>query len=324
MGVTLKTIAERTGLALGTVSQAMRDDPIIAEPTRKRVKAAAESLGYVPSDLGRALQAGRSALIGYFLSDLTQTYYGEIMQGLASAAAENGFGILFVATPHSAETQIQQIKFLEKKRVEGLITSGCEPDTWLYLEKLAAGGFPVVVSENYPPRQMTTVKTDDLAGGAMAAGLLADLGHRRTLYFNPGNAYNLRRDGFQDELRRRGLPSAAECSDADALGKILRGPERPTAIFAYRDLDAMRAREIAASVGLKTPADLSLVGFDDDAYAAFPDISLTTVRPRKQEVGRASVLTLLKMIGNSPRGESRLIKPDLIVRNSVGGPNIKE
>jgi len=320
MPVTIKTIAEITGLSLGTVSQALRDNNQTSEKTRAKVRAAAEKLGYVPSDIGRALQAGKSFLIGYFLADITMTYYVEIMQGLARAASENGYGVLFVSPSFDPEDQIKQIKFLEKKKVEGIITSGCEPEAWRYLEKLHEREFPVVVSENIAPTKITMVKTDDFEGGRMAAAHLAELGHKKMLYFNPQKAYNLRKEGFQQELRDRKLPAAFECQDENELRSILRNSERPTAIFAYCDIDAMRIRAIAFEIKLRIPEDLSLIGFDDDVYSSFPDVALSTLRPQKQEVGRKSFQVLLKIIKEGDLENSVLLKPGLIIRKTTAAP----
>jgi len=317
MPVTIKTIAEKTGLSLGTVSQALRDSGQTSEKTRKRVRAAAEKLGYVPSDIGRALQAGKSSFIGYFLADITMTYYVDIMQGLASAASENGYGILFVSPSFDPEEQIRQIKFLEKKRVEGIITSGCEPETWRYLEKLHERGFPIVVSENIAPTKITTVKTDDFEGGRMAAAHFYGLGHKKMLYFNSKALFNLRLDGFQHELKQCGLSPAIECWSKDQLFTILKTNDRPTAVFAYGDLDAMLVRTVAAELNLGIPEDLSLIGFDDCVYSSFPEITLTTLKPQKQEIGRKSFQMLLKMIRGENIENCVLFKPELIIRKST-------
>jgi|GEM_PF-2606401 len=317
MPVTIKTIAEETGLSLGTVSQALRDSNQTSAKTRAKVRAVAEKLGYVPSDIGRALQAGKSFLIGYFNADITATYYVEVMKGLASTASENGYGILFASPSFDPQDQIRQIKFLEKKGVEGIVTSGCEPDVWPYLVRLAAKGLPVIVSDNYGPDGIPSVKIDDFEGGRIAAEHLTGLGHRNTLYFNPRKAYNLRREGFQQELKTRHLPLAFECQDEGELRTILRNSERPTAVFAYCDLDAIRVKTIASELNLRIPEDFSLIGFDDDVYSSFPDVAITTLRPLKQEIGRESMNMLLEIINGEKTKTNCLLKPELIIRKST-------
>lgn len=320
MPVSIKTIAEETGFSLGTVSQALRDSNQTSAKTRAKVRAVAERLGYVPSDIGRALQAGKSFLMGYFNADITATYYVDVMKGLADTASENGYGIIFTSPSFDPQDQIRQIRFLEKKGVEGIVTSGCEPDTWNYLLKLLKNNFYIVSTDSCGPDEIPSVKVDDFEGGRMAAAHLAGLGHRNMLYFNPRRAYNLRREGFQQELKDRTFPAAFECSGENELYSILRNSERPSAIFAYCDLDAMKVKTTASELKLRIPEDISLIGFDDDTYSAFPDISLTTLKPEKQRIGREAMQMLLKMICKEKTETCLLLKPELIIRKSTASP----
>lgn len=317
MPVTIKMIAEKIGLSTGTVSQALRNDPRMAENTRVRVREAARKMGYVLSDFGRALRSGKSRMIGYLLSDISKSFYGAIMKGIADEAAENQYGILFAAPSKDATEEIEQIKYFEQKRVEGIIIAGCEPDTWDYLDGLNRNGLPVLVSSNSSRRPgIEEIVANDFAGGEMAASHLAELGHSRMLYYNSTGAENLRRDGFFNEIKKRKLPKPHVCGSVLSLRKFLTQKNRPTAIFAYNDNDAVSVIETADDTGLKVPLDLSVIGCNDESYSSFKRINLTTLRQPKEEIGRESFRNLLKKI-NGEMLESILLKPELIMRGST-------
>lgn len=323
MTVTIKDIAEKTSLSVGTVSQALRNDPRIAESTRDKVMKASQEMGYVLSDFGRALRAGKSYMLGYFLSDISKSFYGNIMKGIAEEATKNKYGILFVAPPCDSESEISQIKYFEQKRVEGIIISGCEPETWDYLDNLNKNGLPVVLCGNYTPKSnITEVVTDDFLGGQLAAEHLIKLGHKNMIYYNPKKLFNYRLNGFLDALQNEGLPPPVICESQESLKMTLIQKNRPTALFAYSDFNAVEAIEIAKSIKLKVPADISVIGYDDNIYSSFNSINMTTLRQQKNEIGRMSVINILKKI-NGEKIKSTLLKPELIIRGSTSALKAK-
>lgn len=316
MAVTIKMIAEETGLSTGTVSQALRNDPRMAEDTREKVMKAARRMGYVLSDFGRALRSGKSRMVGYLLSDLTKSFYGAIMKGIADEAALNGYGILFAAPSNNSEDEIAQMKYFEQKKVEGIIIAGCEPETWDYLDVLNRN-VPIVISSNISQRSgIEEVIADDLEGGRMAASHLIQLGHSRVAYYNPSHIRNFRQEAFSQEMRKNAFPLPVICDSEASLKNILKRKNRPTALFAYKDMDAVSAIDIAEEIGLKVPDDLSVIGYNDDIYSSFKRIDLTTLRQQKEKIGRLSFITLLKKI-NGDKVESVLLKPELIIRGTT-------
>jgi len=317
MPVTIKMIAKEMGLAVGTVSQGLRNDPRIAGETKRRVVQTAQEMGYVLSDFGRALKSGKSNIIGYFLIDITKSFYADIMKGIAREATSNNYGVLFAAPLQEYANEIAQIKYFEQKRVEGIIISGCEPETWEYLERLNKNGIPVIVCGDYTKKSnIEEVATDDFMGGQIAAEHFINLGHRKMAYYNPEKNFNYRLNGFIDTVVNKKLPSPAVCDSRDVLKKLLCQADRPTAIFAYKDLDALEVIEIANSIGLKVPEELSVIGYDDDVYSSFKSINLTTLRQQKNEIGKLSVANLLKKI-NGEKIKTTLLKPELIIRGST-------
>lgn len=317
MSVTIRMIAKKMALAIGTVSQALRNDSRIAESTRAEVIRVANEMGYVPSDLGRALSSGKSCMVGYFLSDITKSFYGNIMKGISEEATRNKYGVLFTAPSNTVEGEVNQIKYFEQKRVEGIIISGCEPETWNYLDKLNRNGIPVIVSGNYTKKKgIEEIVTDDFSGGKIAANHLIGLGHTRMAYYNSTGLFNYRQNGFFDEIKKRKMLPPLICESKDALQKLLTQKNRPTAVLAYKDLDAVDVIDIAEFVGLRVPDDLSVIGYNDDVYSSFKKIGLTTLGQQKDEIGRLSFINLLRKI-NGEKIRNILLKPELIIRSST-------
>jgi DNA-binding LacI/PurR family transcriptional regulator len=127
MPVTIKDIASYAKVSTATVSLALQGKTVIAEATRGRIQRLAAELGYTPSGIGRALQSGRSGLIGYLLSSVASSYFNEVLQGVGVEAARRGYGLLTAITDGSELNVARQLKVFREKRVDGLLVSSRTP-----------------------------------------------------------------------------------------------------------------------------------------------------------------------------------------------------
>jgi DNA-binding LacI/PurR family transcriptional regulator len=194
-----------------------------------------------------------------------------------------------------------------------------------------ASAVPVVVVDVHSPtlRGLPRVMGDDVAGGEMAARHLLDLGHREIAYigdeFDNPFGFTSSRDrfaGYEIALAKAGLAVRPEWIALGAHGRyearelasrLLSGPNRPTAIFAASDTQALGVIAAAHEVGLDVPGDLSIVGYDDIEAAEY--VGLTTIRQRLFESGRLGAQLLLKEIEQrSDTPISTDLPPDLVVR----------
>ncbi len=170
MPATIKDIARRARGSTATVSLSMRRDPRIPAGTRDRISQAASELGYVPSNLGRALQSRRSSLAGFILADITASFYSEILQGAGEAASAAGYGLLLSVTSGSEQCVKTHLKLFMEKRVDGLIVANqvglLAPD----LFTLHEAGMSIVVcsGENFSV-DIPGVVVDNHLGGKLAA-----------------------------------------------------------------------------------------------------------------------------------------------------------
>jgi LacI family transcriptional regulator len=318
MPVSLKKIAALADVSIATVCLALQDDPRVAAATRRRLCALADQLGYVPSNLGRALQSGRSRLAGYLIHTVNQSYFNDILQGLGRAAAAANYGLLVTIPDGSAAQDKRELRLLKEKNIDGLIVSMFHPATLPALRELDRRGTPVVFcSDEFSPPDATLVSNDDFRGGGMAVEHLAERGCRRIAY-----AFNLkyierRFAGCQEAAQRLGIPPLIHCASEAALATFLRAGDgkHPMGIAAYYDLDAIRALHVVRRLKLRVPHQVKLVGCDDSLLATLPEFDLSSVAPQKQEIGAmAFALLQQRLAGQTPA--PCLLPPALIARGS--------
>ncbi|MBN1674231.1 MAG: LacI family DNA-binding transcriptional regulator [Kiritimatiellae bacterium] len=323
MSVTLKILAKKASVSPATVSLALHDDPRVAAATRKRVQKLARRLDYVPSNLGRALQAKRSRLVGYLSGNVTASFYNDILQGIVDTLSPAGYGLL-VATVGDEADGLRQLAMFREKCVDGIIISDYKPALLTEVLKLTESGLPVVgASMESPHSDIPSVVIDNPRGGEMAAEHLLALGHERLAYCFGSRSSQPRYQGCLRATARHGVAEPPLCATRDALRRLLETPQPPTAIVAFSDLHALDVKHAAESLGLAIPRDLSVVGFDDLWFAALPEFQLTTVRQPKRRIGELAA----GMLVNRMRGgavASQKLQPEIITRNSTAAPPIRE
>ena len=316
MPTTIKDVARKASVCIATVSMALKGDPRVAKATRAKVEKIARRLHYVPSNLGRALQSSHSRLIGYILSDVTHSFFSEIVQGIGEEATAKGYGLLIGITDGSREKEVQILRLFREKSIDGLLVSAWHPESVQHLLDCDRAGVPVIVcsSETFHPG-VPFVVIDNEAGGRLAAEHLIGLGHRRLAYCFAGPRC-ARYRGCAAACRRRKIPAPVLCGTQQELSGVLRSADRPTAVVAFSDFIAIEVKHAAEKAGLRIPRDLSITGFDDIQMAALPEFSLTTVAQPQREIGRLSMEMLWRRM-NGEKVKSRVLPPALIVRNST-------
>ena len=315
----LKTIAKLAGVSPATVSLALRDDPRVADSTRSRVTTLASELGYVPNHIGRALQASQSSLVGFSIPTLSHSYYNEILEGCGAAAGDRGYGILVAMPSGDPEEHLSAFRMFQEKSVDGIILATHHSNLFTEVQKTRSLGTPVVFAGSGPSTEIAPlIKNDDTATGRMAAEHLLDLGHSNIAYCYAPSADHERYSGTLDAC----LDAGAGCrrlKSADELRSLSNSPHPPTAIIAYSDDIAVEVVEILRSLGFGVPEDVSVIGVDDSPAASLPAYDLTTIAPRKREIGALALEFISKEL-NGERTTSAMLLPEIVVRSSAAPP----
>lgn len=316
MAVTIKDVAKKANVSTATVSLSLKDDPRIAKTTKEKVVKIAKQMNYLPSNLGRALQSSKSHLIGYILSDVSSSFFNEIVQGIGEIATDRGYGLLVGITDGLQEHEARLLRLFNGKSIDGLIVSHWHPKSVKSLLEMNKGKTPIVVCSNISfDKTIPAVVTDNHLGGKLAIEHLVGLGHKRITYCFSDETQS-RYNGCVEAAKQKKIESPRLCATEKELISLLKSNKRPTAVVAFSDIDAIRVKHVAERTGLSIPQDLSITGFDNIWLASLQEFSLTTIKQSQREIGRLAMELLLKRM-NGENVKSRLVTPELIIRKST-------
>lgn len=330
----LADVARAAGVSAMTVSNVLKDRPGASADTRRRVRAAAEKLGYAPNPSAQSLAKGRTDLLGLVVHDLTVQYATEIVSGVADELAEHGCELLISATYQDTSREAARIQRLAHGRVDALILVApiFGDETAATLENCTT---PVVVLD---PRDTTafahpTIVVDNYGGARSGTEHLLRLGHRRIGFIGGDTSFESaaqRERGHLDALSLSGAdtdPALVVGADFSWFGgfeaahRLLELADRPTALMAACDLAALGAIDAARARGLSVPGDLSVVGFDDVPQASQGVPKLTTVRQPLREMGATAARMSLGLThGQTLPTRQVRFATSLVIRDSTDVP----
>lgn len=304
----IQDVARLAGVSRTTVSFVVNSTPNtnIPEETRGRVWAAVEELGWRPNAMARGLRLQQSNLIGLISDEIaTSPNAGKIIQGAQDAAWGQTKMLLVVNTGDNLEIEHAALQMMLERQVEGLIYA-----TMYHRQVVpppALAQVPAILVDCYvADRSLPSVVPNEVQGGRLATELLLRRGHRRIGFINevgPLPAMFGRFEGYRQALASCGVPFdpgyvrsgivTAPEGYRCAL-ELLRLPARPTALFCYNDSMAMGAYDAARQLGLAVPADVAIVGFDNQELIAEQlRPPLTTMALPHYEMGQWAVQYLL-------------------------------
>jgi LacI family transcriptional regulator len=326
---TIAEVARHAGVGVATVSRVLNGSPAVREETRRRVLDSIADLSYAPNPAARALSTGRTLSVGVVAPFFTRPSVIERLRGISQVLAGAGYQLVLfdVERPGQDWASFRTLP----AGLDGLLSiSLCPAEA--DLERFAAGGMPVVLVD-HPDQRLPSVYTDDVAGGRLATGHLLGLGHERIAFLGDlehndhgFTSSAMRRSGYEQALAAAGHPVDPELVRRAAHGRepaaaltreLLRSANRPTAIFAASDTQAMGALEAAEDLGVDVPGDLSVVGYDDIELARYT--GLTTVAQPLEESGvRGAELLLAALEGAAPGGKQ--LPVELVIRSTTAEP----
>lgn len=288
-------------------------------------------LGYRPDPAARSLAERRTRTVGIVLDDLANPWYVDLLAGLRSVLHQHGLRPLLA----DGRSEPDAVNAMAGLRVEGLLLVGTPSDDTVSQVEALGPSVPVVIAGTREPRLplIDGVANDDEAGARIAARHLVDLGHHRIAHIiGEGAVGRLRQAAFEATVPG-GWPAQTVPGDwTEATGhqvarQLLERPDRPTAIFAANDLCAVGVLAAADDLGLGVPADLSVIGYDNTVFSRLRRLSLTTMDPHIDEVGRVAGEMLLEHIETpgdrtDTQVATRLLAPTLVTRGSTAAvPN---
>ena len=331
----VKDVAAAAEVSLGTVSNVLNRPDRVSGPTRSRVEAAMAELGFVRNESARQLRSGTSSSLGYVMLDATNPFFTDVAAGIEAAAEVDDLSLFLCNSGQRPDRERSHLDLLQQQRVRGILVTPVDPAA-LVLEEIRSRGTPVViVDRTRDDRAFCSVSVDDVLGGRLAVEHLIDRGHRRVAFVGGppelGQVHD-RLEGARAAWADAGLPpdglvvlgtDALDVGNGHAAGERLAGlpsGRRPTAAFCANDLLALGLLQQAIGAGIRVPADLAIVGYDDIEFASAAAVPLTSVRQPRRLLGRtAAELLRAELTDTEHEHEQVLFTPDLVARASTVG-----
>jgi LacI family transcriptional regulator, galactose operon repressor len=332
--ITMRQIAARARVSVGTVSHVINNTAGVREPVKQRVLEAIERLGYQPSLLARGLRRNQTTIIGVIIPDISNPFFPLVVRGVEDIAYQNSYRLMLCNTDNDAQKEQVYFNELRAYRMAGLIVIPSADSRLVALAGGTGGELPVICLDRCPEGwKGDTVTVDNEEGAYQAIRYLLELGHRRIaciagqLHVTSGVE---RLKGFKRALREAGISTAPEyiqegrfdrLSGYEKALMLLQFSPRPSAIFAANDLVALGVLAATRELGLRCPEDVSLVGFDDLELASFTNPALTTVaQPAYQMGARAAGLLFERLRGEDIPTRHIVMKATLKARDSTAAP----
>jgi DNA-binding LacI/PurR family transcriptional regulator len=333
--ISLKKLAAYLGLNPATVSVVLNDisGRSIPQATRERIKAAAKELNYQPSHLARSLRNRRTLTIGILVPELGDGYHTQVLSGIGDQLMEAGY-FYFTA-------QHRHRKDLVERYGHMLLNRGCEALITIDTALEHSFAVPVVaVAGHRPLGGVTNLMLDHRRAAELSLTHLYSLGHRRMVFMR-GQPFSSDSDdrwrSIVQVTREMGImiePNNVVQLDRDintpelgypVMQHVLAARARFTAVVAFNDMSAIGAIRALQDFGLRVPADVSVIGFDDIHAAAFNNPRLTTIRQPLRQMGRTAAQCVLNRLHRSEAfREQILIEPELVIRDSTGANKSSE
>lgn len=346
--VTLRDIADETGLSTFTVSKALNNGEGVSAKSREQVLAAARRLGYVANLAAQELRGASRSSVAVITAGTTNAYYLDMMNGIQRTMQDTNQAVVLmdiaIDEVYAENLEDRTIQRLLEARMSGVLsTLTLKPES---IQRLAQWDIPVVFVDSSPPESLAhlpSVTTDNYDASLLVGEHLDQHGYRDWLLLVYPDIWSSRKErerGLREAARRCGasLQVVESVNDAEAACQTLsnaldaRNGRLPEVLIAGNNPLALGALTAMRERGIVAPHDMAIVSYDDFAWAPFIEPPLTVLDERAEEIGRRAAETLLLIIAEQTKATRKgaAATPDyreefktqmpvgLIVRRSCG------
>jgi LacI family transcriptional regulator len=337
---TIIEVSIEAGVSRATTARVLGGYGFSSQDARERVLEAAEKLNYRPNTLAKAMITGKSLTIGVVIGDIENSFFARLARGVADGARAGGFEILLSNTDEDIATEINTIRILQERQVDGFIVAGTSMQITDHLKAIKKNGIPLVLVDRLIPQiNVDSVAIDNREAASEAATRLISAGHRKIgivtgaqsddiapirLLMNTGVE---RVEGFCQALSDADLEMHPTMIRWGAINQeaareqtriLLQSAKKPSAIFATDSLMALGVLQGIHDCGLKSPDDVSVVGFDDADWSEVVTPRLSVIAQPVHEIGRMAAERLLARIkGDTSKPRTTLLPTTWIERDSI-------
>jgi len=328
--VTIKEIAERANVSRTTVSRVLNNSGYVSEEAKKRVLKVIEETGYIPSENAKALRTKKTKVIGVILPKISTETSSRLVKGLDEVFAKEGYQILLTNTNLDPEKEIEYLKLLKSRHVDGIILSATNINRPL-MEEIFKLKIPFVTVGQYISG-LANVLFDDYQASKEIINFLIKKGYKRIAFIGVDEKDRavgyLRKSGYLDAMKENHLLVEESWIqkgkfDVDSGYQRMKAimdfaKQKPDAVLAVTDRLAVGAMQYIKEIGLSIPDNIAVAGMGASELSSFISPALTTIDFSIEDAGREAAGLLLEQInGENFQEIIKTIKYRLLERSSI-------
>jgi LacI family transcriptional regulator len=330
--VTIYDIAKKLNITAATVSRALNNNQNISEATKELVLKTASKMNYEQNKLALALKSGKSNNVGVIVPRIDSNFFGSIIRGIEEELNPHGYHVIICQTNGDESKEIANIDALLNSQVDGILISTSSSETHAF-ERILKKEVPLIFFDRKKTmKNVSSVTINDYEGGYKATQHLIDTGCKKIAHFSGDTNIEIFKErflGYQqalidndidfiDEYVIRTKSSIEE--GKKSLKKLLKLKNPPEAIFSASDFAALGAIQELKSRGIKVATDFSVIGFANEPFTKFMELTISTIDQFPLEMGKMTAKVFLEQVNNKEKvtiEKKVVLEPELIIRKST-------
>jgi len=331
--VTIYDLARKLNISIATVSRALKDDPVVSKKTKKKIADLALELGYRSNHFARNLRTNRTNTIGVIIPRINSSFMSAAIAGMENVANNEGYNLIISQSSESAEKERVNAATLFNSRVDGLLVSlAYDTDSLDHFEPFTKKKIPLIFFDRTADKtEATCIQIDNLQAAYEATTHLISQGYTRIVHITATpkrNVYIDRLQGYKQALADQHIPfredyiivgNLSQEAGADAAARIMEMKPLPDAVFVANDNCAVGCMTALKQAGIRIPADIAFVGFNNDPVSTVIEPNLTTVNYPGYEMGQIAARSLIDHLNGATSIHSTntiILRSELVIRES--------
>jgi len=330
--ITIYDIATELNITAATVSRALNNNPNISKTTKEIVLKTAEKMGYEQNKLALALKSGKSNNVGVVVPRIDTNFFGSVIRGIEEELTPFGYHVIICQTNNDEAKENANIDALLNSQVDGIFISTSSNDIVAF-ERILKKDVPLIFFDRKKTmNNVSSVTINDFEGGYKATQHLIDSGCKRIAHFSGDlniEIFSDRFAGYKQALKDNGIDYIEEYvsktrsnieDGKKAVKRLLKLKNPPDAIFSSSDWDALGAIQELKSKNFKVPDDVAVIGFSNEPFTKFMELSISTIDQFPLEMGKIAAKVFLEQVNNSEKVKIEkkvVLDPELIIRKST-------
>jgi LacI family transcriptional regulator len=330
---TIYDIAKKLDITAATVSRALNNNSKISESTRALVMETAKKMNYEQNRLALALKSGKSHNVGVIVPRIDSNFFASIIRGIEDELSPHGYHTIICQTHEIENREIENINALLNAQVDGILMSISKTNKDIdHLKRVLKKNVPLIFFDRKKNIDgVSSVTINDFEGGYNATKHLIDQGCRKIAHFSGDQSIEIfteRYAGYKQALLDNGLSlnedfvikTKSDITEGTiAMKKLLEMKNPPDALFSSSDFSALGAIQEIIAQGLTIPKDFCVVGFANEPFTKFMELSITSVDQSPLEMGKMTAKVFLEQVNNTENFKIEkkvVLKPELKIRKS--------